>query len=122
MMTTQQVAERYYELAQQNKRRQIVEELYGSDIVNREPEHAAAMGIPTITKGLDAVTAKSKAREELIEAVHGETCSPPVVGGRYFSVALGRDITMKGRPRMNLQEIGVFEVKDGKIVSEQFFY
>ena len=122
MKTTQQVADRYYELAQQNKRQETVEELYGSDIVNREPEHAAAMGIPTITKGLEAVTAKSNARAAMIEAVHGETCSAPVVGGRYFSVALGRDITFKGRPRMQLQEIGVFEVKDGKIVSEQFFY
>jgi len=122
MLTTQQVADRYYELARQHKRQEIVQELYGADIVNREPEHAAAMGIPTTTKGLDAVIAKSNARAELIEAVHGETCSAPIVGGRYFSVALGRDITLKGRPRMELQEIGVFEVKDGKIVSEQFFY
>jgi len=121
-MTTQQVADRYYELAQQNKWAEIVEELYSQDIVNREPEHAAAMGIPTLTKGLDAIKAKSAARRELIEAIHAQYCSAPVVGGTYFSASMGRDVTFKGRPRMKLDEIAVFEVKDGKIVLEQFFY
>jgi hypothetical protein len=37
-------------------------------------------------------------------------------------VALGRDITFKGKPRMKLEEIAVFQVKERKIVSEQFFY
>ena len=121
-MTTQEVANRYCELMQQNKREQVINELYSQDIVNREPEHAIDMGIPTITKGLDAVKVKSKTRAEMIEQVHNEHCSEPVVGGKFFSVALHRDITLKGKPRMKLEEIGVFEVKDGKIILEQFFY
>jgi len=28
---------------------------------------------------------------------------------------------MKGRPRANFEELCVYQVKDGKIVSEQFF-
>jgi len=122
MMVTQEVANRYCELMQQNKRSQIIEELYSADIVNKEPEHAIAMGVPTITKGLDAVLKKAKARMEMIEEVHSGFCSEPVVGGNFFSVAMGRDITFKGKPRMSLHEIGVFEVKDGKIILEQFFY
>lgn len=122
MMTTQKVANRYYELMQQNKREQVINELYSQEIINREPEHAIAIGISTTTKGLDAVKAKSKARTEMIEQVHSEHCSEPVVGGKFFSVSLGRDITLKGKPRMNLEEIAVFEVKEDKIISEQFFY
>jgi limonene-1,2-epoxide hydrolase len=121
-MTTQEVANRYCELMQQNKRSQIMEELYSTEIVNKEPEWAIAMGTPTITKGLDAVLAKTKARMEMIEDVHSDSCSKPVVGDNFFSVAIGRDVTFKGKPRMNLLEIGVFEVKDGKIILEQFFY
>jgi len=121
-MTTQQVANRYYELIKQNKRAEIQEELYSKDIVNREPEHAVAMGIPTVTIGLDAVKAKGKARMEMIETVHSDYCSEPVVGGNFFSVTFGRDMTLKGKPRMKLEEIAVFGVKDGKIISEQFFY
>jgi hypothetical protein len=31
------------------------------------------------------------------------------------------DVTMKGRPRETMSELWVYKVKDGKIVSEQFF-
>jgi hypothetical protein len=34
---------------------------------------------------------------------------------------LTMDVTMKGRGRVKLEEICAYEVKDGKIVSEQFF-
>lgn len=122
MMTTPEVANRYYALMLENKRAQIVDELYGQDILCKEPEHALAIGIPTITKGLKAVKSKAKARAEMIAEIHGDFCSEPIIAGNFFSVVLGRDITLKGKPRMNLQEIGVFEVEAGKIVSEQFFY
>jgi limonene-1,2-epoxide hydrolase len=121
-MTTNEVAIRYYDLMQENKRGQIVDDLYSQDIVCKEPEHAITMGIPTITKGLDAVMAKSKARNEMIAEIHSDFCSEPIVAGNFFSVVLVRDVTMKGKPRMTLQEIGVFEVKGGKIVLEQFFF
>lgn len=121
-MTTQEVANQYYELVNQNKQEQIINEFYSQNIVNREPEHIAVMGFPVITKGLDAVKAKSRARKEMIEQIHSGYCSEPVVCGNFFSVVLRRELTMKGKPRMSLEEIAVFEVKEGRIVSEQFFY
>ena len=74
MMTTQEVANLYYGLMLENKRGQIVEELYSRDIICKEPEHATAMGIPTITKGLAAVKAKAKARGEMIAEIHSDFC------------------------------------------------
>jgi len=121
-MTTQQVADRYYELAKQLKWMEIQEELYGQDIVNKEPVHALAMGIPTLTIGLDAVKAKGEARRKMIEEIHEQECSKPVTGGKFFSISMSRDVTFKGKPRVKLEEIAVFEVNNGKIVSEQFFY
>lgn len=121
-MTTQQVADRYYALAQEGKWDEIRQELYSEDIENREPEHAAARGVSIYTKGLTALLERSKGRNELIETVHAEYCSVPVVGGSFFSAAMGRDVTFKGRPRTQTNEIGVFGVQDGKIISEQFFY
>jgi limonene-1,2-epoxide hydrolase len=35
---------------------------------------------------------------------------------------MGMDVTMKGPGRVQMDEIAVYEVKDGKIVKEQFFY
>ena len=122
VMTTLDVANRYMELEKQGKWVEIQDELYSAGIVCIEPEHAAAMGMQTVTKGIDAVKAKAKAWNEGIEEVHGGYCSEPVVGGSFFSVAMGMDCTMKGAGRMKMDEIAVFEVKDGKIVKEQFFF
>ncbi len=121
-MTTQEVASRYIELEKQGNWNQIQEELYSENIVSIEPEHAAAMGMPTITKGIEAIKAKGKAFNEGIAEMHGGYCTEPIVGGSFFSVAMGMDCTMKDGHRMNMEEIAVFEVKDGKIVTEQFFF
>jgi len=58
----------------------------------------------------------------MVEEVHGGWASEPIVAGNFISVAMGMDVTMKGQGRMNMDEIALYEVKDGKIVKEQFFY
>ena len=121
-MTTQELANRYFELFQQRQVAEIYEQFYSADIVCTEPEHALAIGVPTVTQGITAVLAKSKARQETIAQVHSFFCSEPVVGGDYFSVAMGRDMTLKTGQRVQLAEIAVFGVKDDKIISETFFY
>jgi ketosteroid isomerase-like protein len=121
-MTTQELANRYFELFQQRQVAEIYDQFYSADIVCTEPEHALVMGVPTLTKGIKAVLSKSKTRQEAIAQVHSFFCSEPVVGGNYFSVGMGRDITFKNGQRMQFAEIAVFEVKDDKIVSETFFY
>jgi hypothetical protein len=121
-MTTKEVAARYYELACQNKWGEIHETFHDEDIVSREPEQGVPAGIEPITRGKAAVKAKGDAHRAMIEAIHSRHTSEPVVGGNFFSVALHRDVTYKGRPRAFSEEIAVIEVKDGKIVSETFFY
>ena len=122
MMTTQEVANRYYELAKQNKWPEILDELCSADLVNKEPEHVTARGIQPVTTGLEAIKAKGIANREMIEAIHSQHCSEPLVAGNFFTVVLSRDVSFKGMPRMTREEIAVFELKDGKIIVEQFFY
>lgn len=121
-MTTTEVASRYYELAKQSKWPDILDELCSSDLMNIEPEHVSARGIQPVTTGLDAIKAKGIANREKIEAIHSQHCSEPLVAGNFFTVVLSRDVTFKGMPRMTKEEIAVFEIKDGKIIMEQFFY
>ncbi len=52
--------------------------------------------------------------------VHGGSVSEPVLAENWFGIALAMDVTMKGRGRMNMSEIGVYRVHGGKIVREQF--
>lgn len=121
-MTTQETAARYHELASQRKFIEIQDNLYHEDAVCQEPEKAASMGMPVFTNSLEAVKAKGIARRATIETVHNYTCSEPIVAGEFFSVVLKQEVTFKGKPRITLEEIGVFHVKEGKIVKEQFFY
>lgn len=121
-MTTQEIANQYYELACQSKWIEIQDGLYDRQVLSREPEHAALRGVQVITKGLEALKAKGVAHRGMIETVHSQYCSEPLIAGNFFSVVLRRDVTYKDKPRMETEEIGIFEVKDGKVVSEQFFY
>jgi len=121
-MTTQEVANQYYELARQSKWIDIQNGLYDEQVQSREPEHVASRGVQVITKGREALKAKGTAHRAMIEAVHSQFCSEPLVAGNFFSVVLKREVTYKNQPRTETEEIGVFEVKNGKVVSEQFFY
>ncbi len=121
VMTTQEVANRFNELAQSGQWDKVQEELYADNAVSIEPPSAAAMGMVN-ADGLEAIKKKGEAFNQMLEEMHGGYSSEPVVAGNHFAVAMGIDCTMKGVGRNKMDEIAVYEVKGGKIVSEQFFY
>ena len=121
IMTTQEVANRFNQLAQENKWIEIQDELYSDDAASIEPPHAAAAGLQN-AQGREALKRKAEEFNKSIEEMHSGYCSEPVVGGTHFAVAMGMDVTMKGAGRMSMDEIAVYEVKNGKIVKEQFFF
>lgn len=117
-MTTQQIADRLVALCRAGQIMEAQQELFADDVTSIEPEHAP---IPSAT-GKHAVAEKGKAFASMIEERHGGSFSDPLVGGRYFSIAMQLDATFKGQGRMVLDEICLYEVKDGKIVTEHFYY
>ncbi len=119
VMTTQEVANRMYELLKESKWEQVQQELFSDDAESIEP--ASSPGLQTV-KGKDAIKKKGQDFSNMIEEVHGGYTGQPVVAGNYIAVAMGFDATMKGMGRQKMDEIAVYEVKDGKIVKEQFFY
>jgi putative methionine-R-sulfoxide reductase with GAF domain len=54
--------------------------------------------------------------------VYGVKVSEPLVAGNSFAITMDMDVTMKGRSRETMSEVCVYVVKDGKIISEQFFF
>jgi ketosteroid isomerase-like protein len=55
--------------------------------------------------------------------VHGASAAGPFVNGDCFTVVFDMDITVKETgQRMQMQEVGLYTVKDGKVVEERFFY
>jgi ketosteroid isomerase-like protein len=118
-MTTQEVANRFNELAQTNQWNLIQDELFAADCESIEP--AGSMGMQNV-KGIEAIKQKGEMFNSMVAEMHGGFCTPPVVGGNFFSLGMGMDVTMKEGGRMNMEEICVYEVRDGKIVKEQFYY
>ena len=121
VMTTKDVANRFNELAQAGQYDKIQEELYAEKAVSIEPAHAAAMGMGN-AEGLEAIKQKGAAFNQMVEEMHSGYSTEPVVAGNHFTVAMGMDVTMKGMGRSKMDEVAVYEVKDGKIVKEQFFF
>jgi hypothetical protein len=119
IMTVPQIAHRLAELCNQGNFEQAQKELFDNDAVSIEPE--AGGGFEKETKGLDAIIEKGKKFGSMVEEVHGCSASDPIVAGNSFAISLNMDTTMKGRERSTLSELCVYKVKDGKIISEQFF-
>ena len=117
--TTTEVAARFNELAKEGKWDQIQNELFAENAKSIEPPNSPGM---QSVEGLDAIRQKGKQFNEMVEEMHGGYSSEPLVAGNHFSVAMGMDVTMKGMGRTKMDEIALYEVKDGKIVIEQFFY
>ncbi len=122
-MTTQQVAEKYNQLVKENDWGKIQDELFSTDAKSIEPAHAVESGQGMKNaSNLEEIKKKGQDFGRMVEEMHGGYCTDPVIGGNHFSVAMGMDVTMKGAGRVKMDEIVVYEVKDGKIVKEQFFY
>ena len=119
-MTTLEIATRLVELCRMGEYETAQKELYADNATSTEfsPQ---TQKLET-AEGLEAIIAKGAHFRELIEEVHSSTVSQPVVAGNYFSVAALLDVTLKGMGRIQMDEIALYKVSEGKVVSEQFFY
>ena len=118
-MTTQEVAARFDELAQQEKWFEIQDELFADNVKSIDPPNSPYF---KYAEGKAAVRKKGEDFVKRIEAVHRMYTTDPVVGGNHFAVGREMDINVQGLGRIQINEIMLYEVKGGQIVLEQFFY
>src|SRR5258707_833107 len=80
---------------------------------------------PAEMKGIDAIRGKNQWWIENNEVHVGEAKGPYPHGDR-FAVAYHYEITPKNGPhkgkRVTMDEVGLYSVKGGKIVREEFYY
>ena len=119
VMTTQQVAARFFELAQQEKWFEIQDELFSDDVKSIEPD--GSNFLPN-AEGKANVRKKGETWVSKVEAVHSAHTMKPVVAGNHFVVGREKEMTVQGMGKIQVAELMVYEVKDGQIVKEQFFY
>jgi hypothetical protein len=120
-MSIQEIASRLVDLSRKGDFNQAQNELYADDVIVIEP-----YAIPSVfdkeTKGMQAIHEKDKRWEQLVEEMHGLEVSDPLMAEKSFAVRMMMDLTLKGQGRVVYDEICVYQVKDGKIASAQFFY
>ncbi len=75
-----------------------------------------------LTEGIEAVKNKTVRWEESLEEIHSSSISDPIVSDNHFSIVMDFDATYKAHGRMAMSEICMYEVKDGKIIADEFFY
>ncbi|HAI85343.1 MAG TPA: hypothetical protein DCL43_16920 [Chitinophagaceae bacterium] len=117
-MTTQSIADRLVALCRQGQYEAAQNELYHADAESFEPNSPF---VPYV-KGLDAIKAKGEQFQSQIETFYGTEVSDPLVAGNYISCSISLDCDFKGHGRVDMREIALYEVKDGKIVKETFYY
>lgn len=118
-MTTQEIAEKLISYCREGKWETAQKELYAADVVSIEAE--ASPAFEKVTQGLTGIIAKGKAFDSMVEEFYSLTVSEPLVEGAAFAITMKMDLKLKGQERGIMSELCVYEVKGGKVISEQFY-
>ena len=119
VLTTQEVAARFKDLAREEKWFEIQDEFFADIVRSIDPPNSPYFGY---AEGKSPVRKKGEDFVKRIEAVHRAYTTEPIVSGNHFAAGREIDITVRGFGRIQINQIMLYEVKDGQIVSEQFFY
>ena len=122
-MDTNEVGKKLVDYCKRGENLKAIEELYSKDIVSVE-----AMGTPETPaemRGIDQVRGKNQWWLDNNE-IHSASAEGPFPHKDRFAVKYQYEVTPKQGPmagqRMNMDEVALYTVKDGKIVREEFFY
>jgi len=116
--STQEVANTWAEMCKLGQFMECVDVLYAENIVSKE-----MAGTPDdVVSGKQNVIDKSNKWLESVQEFHSADVSVPVIAQNHFTSIMSLDVTFKEIGRQLMEEVCVFEVKDGEIINEQFFY
>ena len=119
-MNTMDIANKMIALCREGKNMEALDTLFANDVVSVEA--GGPPGMSREANGLAAVKGKGEwwvANHE----VHSALITGPWPHDNRFIVGFKYDVTNKpSGTRMMMDEVGLYTVRDGKIVREEFFY
>ena len=117
-MNTEEVAKNVVEFVRKQAWYEALDTLYDKDIVSVEA-FSMSGGSPE-TRGKEGVRGKIDWWVNAME-VHSFNASEPFVAHDRFVVQYDADVTDKSsKQRRRMSEVGVYTVKNGKIIREEF--
>ena len=115
-MTTKEIADKLVTHCRNESWEACYAELYSPAVQSIEMDGTTATGFDEIMKKGEEWSAGV---EEFKETTVGE----PIVAGNFISLPMTMNLKFKGAPEFTkFEEMCVYQVKDGKIIKEQFFY
>jgi len=113
-MKTESIAKRLIELCTEGKFIEAQKKLYDKNIVSIEVDG---------NKTFSAAKMHEKEQNFLNNVVkfHNIEFSNPLIAGNYFTVVLKMEVELKNIGLKKMEEICAYQVKNDKIVFEQFF-
>jgi len=119
-MTTLEIGKELATLCRQGKNQEAIDRFYSPTIESVEP--VAMPGMNQAQSGIQSIKNKNQWWSDNHQ-IHGATVEGPYPHGDRFILRFKYDVTPKETgKRISLEETGLYTVKDGKIVKEEFFY
>lgn len=119
-MTTHDIGKQLVAFCREGRNLDAIDALYADDVVSVEAGGPA--GMDRTTHGKQGAIGKNQWWVENHD-VHGASCEGPFPHDDRFAVRFTYDVTNKpSGQRFTMDEVGLYTVKDGKIVREEFFY
>ncbi|NNM32368.1 MAG: nuclear transport factor 2 family protein [Gemmatimonadetes bacterium] len=119
-MSVQEVANGVIGMCREGQNLAAIDKFYAQDIVSVEPVGSPEM--PAEMNGIDAIRGKNQWWVENHE-VHNAVVEGPYLGENGFTAYFNYDVTHKpSGQRIQMQEMAKYDVKNGKVVREEFFY
>ncbi|WII71231.1 nuclear transport factor 2 family protein [Bdellovibrio sp. 22V] len=120
METSLEVGKKLVEFCKQGKNLDAVEKLYSPDIVSIE---AMSMpNFPSQAKGIDEIRKKNQWWLDHHQINSVEAHGPFPLGDRFVVHFKYDTVNKDTQQREQGEEVGLYTVRDGKIVKEEFFY
>jgi hypothetical protein len=116
MYTIHEIANLLKELVGEQKFVEAYQQLFSDDAESIDPQIPGGQSL----KGLDTLI---KYEQDFLARVTIEklSLSEPIIAGSYFTLSFKMSFDIKGIGHKDVEEICVYKVKDGKIISQQFF-
>ncbi len=115
MITNPEIASRLISLCHEHKFVDAYSELFAEDAVSIDPIYKNEP-----LKGLAGLIEREK-QFLAVSEINDIKISDPSFAGNYFSVVISMHFTPKGGESKMVEELAVYKVENGKIVSQQFF-
>lgn len=117
-MSIKDLASAFAELLKSGEHDAAAAQFNAADIVSIE----AMDGPMARIQGTEAVKQKGEWWHANHE-IHAADSFGPYINGDQFAIRFTMDVTVKETgQRMQMEEVGLYTVKDGKIVEERFYY